>query len=406
MNHILFVVIKLLFQRKRQTLVSIMGVSIGVSAFIVMSSLMLGFQNYFIQQVIDLEPHIKIKPREEDQKVEEYAILLGEKPKEKDRILGWQEIVEDLEKHPEVLGVAPRLVSRGILKYGVKDKPVTLLGIDPQREPKASIIEKFLVHKRLQKLETNRTGVILGVLVAKSLGINELGKKLMLVAPNGQTLLVTVEDFFESGITNIDDARVYVNIKTLQSLLEKQGEVNEIVLKIKDVNMAERLSKEFALKVPYEVESWQKAYRNFLSIFKIQNTITYMIVFAILTVSAFGIFNIIMMTVLEKKKDIAILMAMGFTRRDILLIFLLEGLFIGIVGAILGSILGFALQEYLESVRLDVEGLIRTKGFVLDRSPVFYVYALFFSLFFSLISSLYPAYKASSLKPVDIFRSQ
>ncbi|MCX8163802.1 MAG: ABC transporter permease [Aquificaceae bacterium] len=406
MNHVLFVALRMLFQRKRQTLVSVLGVSMGVSAFVVMSSLMLGFQNYFIQQVIDLEPHIKIKPKIEKSTQEPYTILLGEQPEEKDRILGWQDIMENLEKHQEVLGVAPRLVSKGITKYGVRDKPVTLLGIDPKREPKASIIDRFLVNKNLQRLETNRTGVIVGALVARSLGIDQLGKKLLLVAPNGQSLLVTVEDFFESGITNIDDARVYINIKTLQSLLERQGEVNEIVLKIRDVNRAERLSREFQAFVSYEVESWQRAYRNFLSIFKIQNTITYMIVFAILTVSAFGIFNIIMMTVLEKKRDIAILMAMGYSRKDVLLIFMMEGFVIGFMGALIGSLVGFGLQEYLESIRLDVEGLIRTRGFVLDRDPMLYVYALFFSMFFALMASLYPSYRASRLNPVDIFRSQ
>ncbi|MCX8076719.1 MAG: ABC transporter permease [Aquificaceae bacterium] len=405
MNHVLFVAIKMLLQRKRQTLVSVLGVSMGVSAFVVMSSLMLGFQKYFIQQVIDIEPHIKVKPKVEEKGKEPYTLLLGEKPEEKDRILGWQDITKKLEGRSEVLGVAPRVASRGILKYGTKDKPVTLLGIDPQKEPKASVIDRFLKHKNLKKLETNRTGVIVGALVAKSLGIDQLGKKLLLVAPNGETLLVTVEDFFESGITNIDDTRVYINIKTLQSLLEKQGEVNEIIVKIKNVNRAERLSREFQSLIPYEVESWQKAYRNFLSIFKIQNTITYMIVFAILLVSAFGIFNIIMMTVLEKKRDIAILMAIGFTRKDVLLIFMMEGFVIGTLGAILGSILGFGLQEYLESLKLDVEGLVRTKGFVLYRDPLLYVYGFLFSLFFSLIASLYPSYKASKLNPVDIFRS-
>lgn len=406
MRYVLFVALKLLLERKRQTLVSVVGVSIGVSAFIVMSSLMLGFQNYFIQQVIDLEPHIRIKPREEHKKVEAGTVLLGEKPQEKDRILGWQDIIAGLERNPEVVGVAPRLVSRGILKHGVKEKPVNLLGIDPAREPQASIVEKFLKHGNLHRLETNRTGVILGALVAKSLGIEETGKKLILVAPNGQTLLVTVEDIFESGITNLDETRVYMNIKTLQSLLGRQGEVNEIIIRIRDVNLAESLSRELQTYIPYEVESWQRAYRNFLSIFKIQNIITYMIVFAILTVSAFGIFNIIMMTVLEKKKDIAILMAIGFTRRDILLVFMFEGFVVGVLGALLGSVLGFGLQEYLESVRLDVEGLVRTKGFVLDRSPVFYLYAFGFSLFFSLLASLYPSYRASRLSPVDIFRSQ
>ncbi len=406
MRHVLFVAIKLLLERKRQTLVSVLGVAIGVSAFIVMSSLMVGFQGYFIQQVIDLEPHIRIKPKEELVLEGDSLLVLGQKPKEKDRILDWQYLMRKVEEEPLVLGVAERLVSRGIVKYGVKEKPANLLGIDPKREPKASIIEKFLRYKRLERLETNKTGVILGVLVAKSLGIQEPGKKVLLVAPNGQTLLATVEDFFESGITNLDDTRVYMNIKTLQSLLERPGEVNEIVVKIEDVNRAEALARKLQAQTRYDVESWQRAYRNFLSIFKIQNTITYMIVFAILTVSAFGIFNIIMMTVLEKKKDIAILMAMGYTRRDVLSVFLLQGMTVGFLGAVMGSLLGFALQEYLASVQLDVEGLIRTKGFVLDRSPLFYVYAFCFSLFFSLLASLYPSYRASKLNPVDIFRSQ
>lgn len=406
MTHVLFIALKLLVERKRQTVVSILGVAIGVSAFIVMSSLMIGFQGYFIQQVIDLEPHVKIKPKEEKPFEDSDSLVLGLKPKEKDRILEWQYLIQRVEEEPLVVGVAPRLISRGIVKYGAKEKPVNLLGIDPQREPKASIIEKFLRYKRLERLETNKTGVILGVLVAKSLGIQEPGKKVLLVAPNGHTLLAVVEDLFESGITNLDDTRVYMNIKTLQSLLGKPGEVNEIVIKIKDVNQAEALSRKLQAQMRYDVESWQRAYRNFLSIFKIQNIITYMIVFAILTVSAFGIFNIIMMTVLEKKKDIAILMAMGYTRRDVLSIFLLQGITIGFFGAVIGSLLGFALQEYLSSVRLDVEGLIRTKGFVLDRSPLFYVYAFGFSIFFSVVASLYPSYRASRLNPVDIFRSQ
>ncbi|WP_448588409.1 ABC transporter permease [Thermocrinis sp.] len=407
MRHIYFIALKLLFERKRQTIVSFLGVSIGVSAFVVMSSLMLGFQNYFIQQVIDLEPHVRIKPREnlQDKVKEEFSLILGLKPKEEEKILGWRDILLELERHPEIVGVAPRLISRGIVRYGVKEKPANLIGIDPQREPKASIIEKFLKHKNLQDLENRRDSVILGVLIAKSLGIEELGQKVVLIAPNGEALTLRVVDIFDSGITNLDDTRVYLNINTLQSILGREGQVNEIVVKLKDPERAERLSRALSFGKNYEVESWQRAYRNFLSLFKIQNTITYMIVFAILLVSAFGIFNIIMMTVLEKKKDIAILMAMGYSRTDILLIFLVQGMFVGVVGAILGSLMGYGLQEYLESVKLDVEGLIRTPGFVLYRSFSLYIYGALFSLLFSVLASLYPSYRASRLNPVDIFRS-
>ena len=402
-----FLAIRLLLERKRQTIVSFLGVSIGVCVFVVMSSLMLGFQSYFIQQVIDLEPHIRIKPKEslEDGIKEKFSVILGLKPKEKEKILGWADIIRKLESNPEVIGAAPHLISRGIVRYGVKEKPVNLIGIDPTKEPKASIIERFLVYKNLKALESRRDSVILGVLVAKSLGIEEPGRKVVLVAPNGESITLHVVDIFESGITNLDDTRVYLNINTLQSMLGREGQVNEIVVKLKDPERAEKLSKMFSAGLDYEVESWQKAYRNFLSIFKIQNIITYMIVFAILLVSAFGIFNIITMTVLEKKKDIAILMAMGYSKTDILLVFLFQGIVVGLIGAVLGSVLAYGIQEYLESVKLDVEGLIRTKGFVLYRSHSLYLYGFVFSILFSVFASLYPSYKASRLNPVEIFRS-
>ncbi len=413
MNHVIFVAYKLLLERKRQTLVSVAGVAIGVCALIVMSSLMFGFQNYFIQQVIDLEAHISIKPKEyqdEDRivkKVDPNSLweVYGNKPKEKDKIIGWRDIIKDIQKRQDVEGVAVHLVVRGILKYGAKEKPVTLIGIDPDMEPKASVINRFLENKRLERLKTNRDAIIVGKLVAKDLGIKDTGKKVILSLANGRIALLKVEDFFNSGITNIDNTRVYMHINTLQALTDRIDEVNEIVIKVKDVNDAQKIALELQKHLKYDVESWQRAYINFLQIFKIQNIITYMIVFAILIVSAFGIFNIIMMTVLEKKKDIAILMAIGYSRRDILFIFLSQGLAIGFLGAILGFILGYALQEYLSSVRLDVEGLIRTKGFILDRRPIYYFYAFVFSMFFSFIASFYPSYRASKLNPVDIFRS-
>ncbi len=172
-------------KRKKQTAVSILGVAISVTAFIVMSSIMFGFQKYFIQQIIDIEAHISIKPKEEIdegriiKKVEKDTLVrvYGSKPKEKDKILGWREIIRQLERHPEVLGVAPHLESKGVLKYGAKEKPVSLIGIDPKREAQTSVIERFLEHKNLRDLETRKDTIIIGKIVARDLGIKELGKR-------------------------------------------------------------------------------------------------------------------------------------------------------------------------------------------------------------------------------------
>lgn len=409
----LFISQAFLKKRKKQTLISLMGVAIGVTAFIVMSSIMFGFQKYFIQQIIDIEAHISIKPKEESpgekilKRVEPEVLfkVYGSKPKEKDRILGWRELMKSLERHPEVIGVAPHLESKGILKYGAKEKPVSLIGIDPPLEAKTSVIERFLEYKNLKDLERDKDAIIVGKVIARDLGISEPGKRIVLALPNGETRMLKIVDFFNSGITNIDSSRVYLPLKTLQAFLGRPDEVNVLIVKIKDVNRAEKLSREWKREIKYEIESWQKAYLNFLKIFKIQNMITYMIVFAIITVSAFGIFNIIMMTVMEKRKEIAILMAMGYSSQDIISIFLFSGLLISFLGGCLGFVMGWGILEYLSSLELNLEGLLRSKGFILDRSIKYYLAGFFLNFLFSLLASFYPAYRASKFNPVEIFRS-
>lgn len=413
MRHVLFIVLAFIKKRRKQTLVSILGVAISVTAFIVMSSIMFGFQKYFVQQVIDIEAHLTIKPKEETfeerliRRVDEKSLVkvYGNKPKEKDRILGWRDIMKLVEMNPEVLGTAPHLESKGILRYGAKEKPVSLIGITPQLEAKTTVIERFTEFKRLKAFEVDKDTLIVGKVVARDLGITEINKKVVLTLPNGETKIFKVVDFLNSGITNIDSTRVYIPLQTLQALLNRSDEVNAILIKIKDVNKAEALARKLKSEVKYEVESWQKAYLNFLKIFKIQNMITYMIVFAIITVSAFGIFNIIMMTVMEKRKEIAILMAMGFNPRDIINIFISSGLIISIIGGILGFIVAYGILEYLANLELNIEGLLRSKGFILDRSWKYYLAGFVLSLIFSMLASFYPAYRASRLNPVEIFRS-
>ncbi len=415
MKYILFVSARLLFSRKRQTAVSTLGVAIGVTAFVVMSSLMLGFQKHFIKQVIDLDAHISVKPKYD---YDEERILravfpddvllevLGAKPKEiRKRIEDYRSIIERYERMPGVLGLAPHLRGNAIVRYGPRDINVNLFGVDPQLESRATSVERYLEHGDLSALEINRDGVILGRLVARDLGVERPGKKVILIAPNGNTRVFEVVDFFNSGITTIDQSRAYIHIRSMQKLFDRPNEVNEIVVRVADVDSAVRIARVIEEETGYDAQSWQEAYSNFLQLFKIQKTVTYLVVSAILVVSAFGIFNILMMTVLEKKRDIAILKAMGYSRGDITLIFMLQGLFIGVVGLAVGSLCAFALQEYLASVEMDLEGLVRAKGFILDRSPLYYIGGALFALISSWLASVYPARRASRLDPVDIFRS-
>jgi len=415
MYHILFVSLKLLLQRRRQSLVSTLGVAIGVTAFVVMSSLMLGFQKHFIKQVIDLDAHISIKPQfnYDEKRILSKVFrgnvifeILGAKPKEvRDRIKGYRAIMKRYEGKEGIRGIAPHLRGNAIVRFGPKDVPVNLFGIDPQLEGRATSIERYLERGNLRKLYVKRNGIILGKLVARDLGIKNVGKKVIVIAPNGVSQIFEVIDFFNSGITTIDKSRAYIHLRAMQKLLGRPNEVNELVVRVEDVDEAVRIARKIEEDTGYDAQSWQEAYSNFLQLFKIQKTITYLVVGAILLVSAFGIFNILMMTVLEKQRDIAILKAMGYSSRDITLIFMIQGLLIGVVGIILGSVSAYLTQEYLSSVEINLEGLLRAKGFILDRSFLYYVGGALFALSFSFVASVYPARRAARLNPVEIFRS-
>lgn len=415
MSSVVFIGLKLLTERKRQAFISVIGVSIGVAAFIAMSSVMNGFQSYFIKQAVDINAHITLKVEETDDPErilrtaygrDIIADVVGSKPKDlKDKITEYKEIIRKYEKDQRIVGIAPHLTGQVIVSYGTKDKSAGMIGVEPDLERNASVVEEYLEFGNLDKLVSDRNSIILGKVLARDLGIRETGKKLSIASPGGSLYILKVVDFFDSGITNIDQTRVYVNLRTLQAILDKPNQVNELIIRVGDVDQADHLAKAMTRDTGYYAESWQEAYGNFLEIFKMQNWITYMIVFAILLVSAFGIFNIMMMTVLEKKRDIAILKAVGYEDNEITKIFVFQGLLVGVIGAVMGCLGGYLIQEWLESLDFRLEGMIRTTGFVLDRDPYYFLYGLIFAIVFSFFASFYPSWRASRLFPVDIFRS-
>ena len=415
MRSILFIAFKLLTERKRQALVSTMGVAIGVAAFIAMSSVMNGFQIYFIKQAVDINAHITLKIEETDDPdrilkavygENIVADVLGSKPKDlKDKIIGYKHYLDKYENDDRFIGIAPHLTGQAILNYGTKEKSATLIGIEPALERRASVVDDYIEFGNLDKIVTDRNSIIIGKLLARDLGIKEPGKKVTLVSPSGGLYTLKVVDFFNSGITSLDQSRVYMNLRTLQAILDKPNQVNELIIRVKDVDQAESLAAEISEETGYYAESWQRAFSNFLQIFKMQNWITYMMVFAILIVSAFGIFNIMMMTVLEKKRDIAILKAIGYEDGEITRIFVFQGLLVGLIGALLGCLLGYLIEVWLASLKFDLVGIIRASGFVLDRRPRYFVLGFVFAMVFAFFASFYPSWRASRLFPVDIFRS-
>lgn len=397
-------------QRKRQTLVSIAGVALGVGFFIGMMALMSGFQMYFVSKVIDTWPHVIIKDEFREPALQPanqfYPLALvhlaGLKPRDEIKgIRNARQIMASFDGSP--YAVAPTLRTQAFFRYGAREVAATLVGIEPGREVKVTQLAQDIVAGRLESLSTSANGIILGEGLAKKLGAS-LGNMLAVTSPVGAVLNMKVVGIFATGVTAIDNFESYALLKKAQVLAGKINVINQIRVRLPDVSVARETARHFEDRFGYKAESWEESYSNVLGLFRIQNGIMYSSVGAILIVAAFGIFNIISTVINEKRRDIAILKSIGLTESDITRIFLLQGLVLGVLGTLLGWLVGFGITEGLSVIRFEMEGFIRSQGFILNRGWPPYFLAAGFALTASMFAAWLPARKAARIDPVDIIR--
>lgn len=400
-----------LIRRRRQTLVSLLGVALGVAFFIGISAMMQGFQRDFIARIIDVQPHIIVKdevrtaPRQPVERTfpDGAVALRGLKPREEVRgIRGARNMLAVLEEMPGVK-VAPALSGNLLLRFGGKDVSVNVTGIQPERERHVTHLEKDLLSGSLDALYTTSNGIILGEGVAAKAGIRK-DDLISAVSPLGVMLKMKVVGIFRSNITLMDNFETYVLLKKAQVLQNRANVINRLNLRLDDVERAAPLAAEIERRFGYRSEPWQEQSRNVLGIFVIQNAIMYSTVGAILIVACFGIFNVISTVVFEKTRDIGILKSMGFRDKDIRRIFVLEGLMVGLVGTLVGWLLGWGLIEFMASLNFKMEGFVKAEGFILYRTPLHYVISGAMAVTSAMLAAWIPARRASRLNPVDIVR--
>ena len=186
--------------------------------------------------------------------------------------------------------------------------------------------------------------------------------------------------------------------------MNKPNIADQIRIRLPDPNLAIEVASKIEQRWTYRTESWQEANEDFLSLLVVRNVILYSIVSAIMIVASFGIFNIISTVVMEKRRDIAILMSMGFRAYDIRQIFLLQGIALGVIGMLLGWGVGYGLVEILGTVKFEMEGLYDDSRLPLDRGFYQYVIGAAFALTSAVVAAWIPAHRASKVRPVEIIR--
>lgn len=406
-----------LLSKKRQTIVAMLGVTFGIAIFIFQAGLMSGFQTMFIEQTVNTSANIRIyndvqgeRPSLLDRFHDDgktWNVVRNQKPEVEDpKLKNGKQLMDIISRHPDVAGVSPFIGSQAIFKLGIAQISGRVSGVEIEKENAIFSVEKYMIEGDLRKLETTPNGIILCEGLAMKLGA-KVGDNMFVVSPKGIGLDLKVVGIHKSGIVELDNSRAYINIRNAQKLLNVDGSyITDLNIKLKDINKAKPLSVYFQEKFGYTAQDWESANANIFSVFKIQNMVTYLIIASILIVSGFGIFNILMMIIYEKLPDIAILKATGFKDKDIRTIFLTESLVIGILGGLLGLAVGYALQQIVGHIKMDVRGFVAMEYLQFNSSPAFFVFAYMFGLLATALAGYIPARKASKVDAIDIIRSK
>lgn len=416
------IAIRYILRRRRQTLICMAGVAIGVAMFVAMNAMMKGFEVKFIDETVEGSGHAAVKnePRETVapflEKVyaeagggETLVDLVRQKPQDKvAKIRNPEKVMRMVRALPGVVAAAPTVNGNAVIAYGNKQTAVEVIGIEPREQVRVTSIGKKLVEGSeggFDRLYKTANGILLGDGVARVVGA-KLYDSITITGPSGARTTSRVVGIFSTGVTPVDYTRSYMLLRDAQVLLDKQNIISEITVKGDDPEKARALAAQIEEITGLRTESWQEQNQNFLSIFVVQQAITYIISAAILIVAAFGVFNILTMSVMEKINDIAIMRSYGLTRADIRNSFILQGLLIGTVGAILGTGIARLIIVGIRQLKFPVEGLVKSQGILMAERPEDYLAAFVSALAITLLAAYLPARRAARFNPVDILRGR
>src|SRR5919106_3006128 len=414
MNYELFIGLRYLRARRQETfislitVISVLGVMIGVMTLNVVMAVMTGFEETLRDRLLGINAHVAlVKPGDE--------------------LKDYEKLVQEVRKENGGVAASPSIYGQVMLTSGPRVSGVVVRGIDPDRVNKVVDIERYIKKGSLQNLKKqqplqleDRTvllpGVIVGIRLANQLAVSP-GSPLQVVSPLGSPTAIgvipkvrrfVVAGIFDSGMSEIDSTLVYMGLSDAQKFFELGNAVTNIEIRVTDVYQAQEVARNIQARLgfPYLTEDWSRLWPNLFSALKLEKTVYFLVLLLMVLIGAFNIISTLIMVVLEKRKDIAILQSMGATRESIRRIFLIKGCVIGVVGTFLGVFLGLVICLLIQEYRF-IE--LPKDVFLISTVPVRIYLSNFLvvacaSLLVCLLASIYPARQAAKLDPVEIIR--
>lgn len=383
------------------TYISIGGVTVGVAALIIVLSVMNGFESEVRNRIIGADAHIRIETFH-DKGVED-----------------WQGLIAKVKDIPHIIGVTPYIMDKGMIQCGKSTEGVLIRGIDPATVGQVSDLPKDIVYGSLD-LEapadgSQLPGIVLGKYLADRL-VAIPGDTILIFSAAGFTSTMSqplvkmfrVVGIFETGLYEFDDTIAYISIASAQKLFKLGDLVHGVEIKLDNMWKAQEVKEVLSAQLgyPYYPRTWIEMRRNLFSWMKVEKWVWFILLSLIIMVAAFNVISTLIMVVLEKKKEIGILKSMGATPKGIARIFTIQGLIVGVIGAVLGTIIGWTVCAIQIKYRVFS---LPSDIYFLDWLPVRMQWLDFVAIdvvaiLLSYLAAVYPARKAAKLSPVEAIR--
>jgi lipoprotein-releasing system permease protein len=401
----IFIALRYLKSKKKHkgvsvnTAISIGGVAVGVMALLVVLSVMSGFHQDLQKKILGANAHIIIR---------DYKGSLSD----------YEQVASTLKQNSEIVSQAPFIIGQVMVSFGNRAHGVFIRGIDPEIEAKTTEILSHINEGSVSKLseDTDMPGIILGKELASTLGVL-LNDKVNVVSPIGEIgpmgMLPKVKQFrvvgiFEIGMFEYDANLVLTAMKPAQEFFGLQDGISGIEIKLKDIYNAPAVKKQLqeTLGFRYIVLDWMQMNKNLFSALKLEKFAMFVILVLIVLVASFNIISNLIMNVIEKSREIAILKAIGATNNSIMTIFMMQGLFIGLIGTIIGIAGGYALGVILNKyqiIRLPAD-VYYLSHLPVKMSAFDFITVSLSAIIISFLATIYPAWQAAKLNPVEPLR--
>ena len=381
--------------------VSMLGIALGVAALIIVLSVMNGFQKEVRDRMLGVVSHIEV--------LAPYG----------DALTNLAQTLSVVRAHPQVVGAAPFIGSQALVARGEDMKGAVVRGIDPALEPTVTDLHIAA----LSQLVPGEFGVVLGSELARSLGVRT-GDKVTVVAPSGQVTpagvvprlkQMTVVGTFDSGHFEFDASLALVHVDDAARIFKLEGPTG-LRLKLRDLHQAPRVAEQLSLALEnrFYVRDWTRQNRNWFAAVQLEKRMMFIILTLIVAVAAFNLVSTLVMSVTDKRADIAILRTLGATPRSILIIFVVQGAAVGVMGTLAGLGLGLAVALNIDVLVPALEHLLGASFlpqdiYLISRMPsdsqsADIVPIALISLALSWVSTLYPSWQASRVNPAEALR--